>query len=195
VPPPANQQSTLYSHYPLEPSMNLGNGIFIGVGFVLLFFGSLIAFSQNGIFNQQVSYFTAEGIQVNTYAFFEGLVRWISIGVLMAVLGAYSLVLGAVNQFSVTIRTAMNLKDTRVRLGNGFIIGGLVFSALSVNNVVVQFYRYTFNGMNADVTVYIYIALVGLVLIVVVALVFRSDYLLNQRRIELNSKLSYSCLQ
>jgi hypothetical protein len=179
-PPPPNQQSTITSHYPPKPSTNLANGIIIGTGLVLLIVGLLIAFSLNSTYNQQVSYFAVEGIQVNPYAFFEGLVIWISTGFFMAILGAYCLVLGVINQFSATVRTAMNLKDIGARLGNGFITGGFILTALSTNNALAQYYRSTFTGTNADASIYFVMITVGLVLIVIGALLFVSAYMRSQ---------------
>lgn len=139
--------------------------------------GLVIALSLNGTYNLQISYFAAEGIQVNPYAFFEGLVIWISTGVFMAVMGVYFLILGLLNQFSATVRAAMSLKDTRAKLGNGFITGGFVFTALSTNSAVSQFYRSSFTRANADVSVNVFLIVVGLVLILVGVLLFTSAYM------------------
>jgi hypothetical protein len=180
VPPPPNQQGTLISYYPAKPSTNLSNGIFIGAGIVMLFIGLSIAFSINGIYNQQVSYLAVEGIQVNSFAVFGDLVLWISWGILFAVLGVYILVLGALNQFSSKVRTAMNLKDSMARLGNGLITGGFVFTALSLNGAVTQFYRSTFNARSADISMNVILITVGLVLIILGALLITSAYQKSQ---------------
>jgi hypothetical protein len=141
----------------------------------------LIAFSVNATYNQQVSYFETEGIQLNPYAFFEGLVLWISGGVFLAVFGVYFLILGLLNQFSVTVRTAMNLKDSRARWGNGLITGGFVFTVLSINNAVVQSYQTAFHSGYTNVGINLILIAVGLVLIVLGALLIKSSYLRSKQ--------------
>ena len=117
---------------------------------------------------------------MNSFAVFEGLVLWISGGVLLAVLGVYILVLGVINQFSSKVRTAMNLKDSRARLGNGLITGGFVFTVLSINIAIVRFYRSMYSAAYSDVSVNIILVIIGLVLILLGAILIGNTYQRSQ---------------
>ena len=180
APPPPNQQNTLFSRYPPKPSTNLANGMMIGVGVTALIVGLSIAALINYQYNLQVSFFAAEGIPVNSYSFFGGVVAWITFGVFMAIYGAYFLILGCVNQFSIAARTALNLKDTRARYGTGLITGGLAFAALTLCFMVQQSYLFppslSYGYVNTISVV------VGLALVLAGAFLIRSAYLRSQHK-------------
>jgi hypothetical protein len=173
---PPNQQNRVFSSIPLKPSTNLVNGIFIGLGSALIIVGLIIAFSVNDVYYQQIKYLSLQGIQVNIYGFgLTGLVQLVTLGAFMAELGAYVLILGSVNQFSVTVRAAMDGKDSSARLGSGLISGGFVLSALTTSNFIEQYYHPTSSGWYTSV--WIGFAVVGLSLILAGALLIRSSYL------------------
>jgi hypothetical protein len=164
------------ARFPAKPSTNLANGIFIGLGCTLIIVGLIIAFSTNAAYNQQISYLSARGIQVNIYASgLDNLVQLITLATLITVLGTYALIIGTLNQFSFTVRTAMESKNSRTRWGNSLISGGFVWSALVSSNFVEQFYHPSSAGWYAYVTVGFVVG--GLLLVLAGALLIRSSYL------------------
>jgi len=174
MPPPPPPPSI--RNFPVKPSTNLANGLTIGGGIALLLVGLLIAFALNGIYSQQTNYLAAEGVQVNTFIFgFRDLVFLISLGADIAILGFYLLVLGSLNQFSVSVRTALQVKDDRARLGHGLITGGFIFSALSSLNLIHNAYFPLRAGWFGLVTLIFVVG--GLLTVFIGALLIRSSYL------------------
>jgi hypothetical protein len=165
-----------YVNFPSKPSTNLAYGLTIGGGLALLLVGLLMALALNGIYAQQTNYLAAEGLQVNTYGFgLNSLVHLISLGIYIAFLGAYLLILGSLNQFSLKVRTAMLRKDDRTRLGITSISGGFIFAALFSQTLIEQLYQPYHSDWFGPVTALFVVG--GLASIFIGALLIRSSYL------------------
>jgi predicted cation transporter len=125
-----------------KQTTTLGNGIIIGAGAAMLVTGLLITLTLNSIYNQQVSYLTKYGIEVNTYAYgFDNLFSLISTGVLIALLGIYMLVFGCLNHFSAKVRAAFAIRNSMTKIGNALITFGFSWSTLLSSQIVWHFYR------------------------------------------------------
>jgi hypothetical protein len=115
----------------VKPAGSLSNGIYIGLGSAMLTLGLLMAFSLNAVYNEQATYLAANGIQVHSYSYgFNDLIFLISIGVLVAVLGACLLVEGCLSHYSERARVALSDNGNwGNRLINGGVTGLSLFSA------------------------------------------------------------------
>ncbi len=176
---PTLQTSYPYRNFPLKQSTNLSNGVIIGSGISLLIVGLLMAFSLNAIFSQQTNYLAAEGVQVSRFGFgLDNVVFLISLGVIIAIMGIYLLILGSIAQFSPTVRAAWERKDSRARLGNGLISGGFVFASFPSVNIL----RHLYFPSNSALIIYVNVAfvIIGLLMILFGALLIRSSYLRNR---------------
>jgi hypothetical protein len=155
------------------------NGLFIGAGITMSIVGSVISLTLNAIYWQQTNLVSSQGLNINSYVLSGSLFPLISLSVFMAIFGAYTVILGTINQLSVTARAAWERKDAKARLGNGLITGGFVFVGLSSIQLIDQFYQpYYSNGVANTEIVFI---VGGLVLILIGALLIRSSYLRSLR--------------
>ena len=127
--------------FPAKTSTNLANGTIIGSGVTLLLAGLLIAFTLNGFYWAQTNFLAAQGINVNTFRIVgRDIVFMISFGALLALSGVYLLILGSLNQFSTSVRNAMNRKDDRTLFGTILIIGSVVFTDTTLQSVIYRLY-------------------------------------------------------
>lgn len=170
------QPNMTKSNLPIKPLTNLTTGAMIGGGVVLLVLGLLIAFSLNALYGQQTGYLAAEGIQVNIYSFgLDNMIFLISLGALIAMMGVYILLLASLNYFNDKVRSAMERKDGRARVGNGLLSAGFITSALFSADFIQQFYRQYRSSWYEPVLLIFIIC--GLVVILIGALLIRSSYL------------------
>jgi|WetSurMetagenome_2_1015567.scaffolds.fasta_scaffold41346_2 hypothetical protein len=175
IQPPIPPNPT-YANFPIKLSTNIANGIYIGSGVALLIVGLLIALAIDGVYWEQTNYLSTQGIQVNIYTSgISNMVHLISLSSLIAMLGIYLLILGSLNQFSLSVRTAMARKDDRARLGNGAITGGFIFSALFSQKFIDQLYLPYHSGWFGLTT--LLCVVIGLSSIALGALLIRSSYL------------------
>lgn len=159
-----------------KSSTSLSIGLMVGIGLTMLCVGLFLAFSLNAIYTQQTNYLSQHGLQVNNYAFgLDNLIFLISTGALLAILGAYSLVLGCLNQFSAKTRIAFSVKDSLARAGNGLISGGIVWTSLLSANLIRQSYKTNSAGWHGVVLIVSIAA--GLTAIAIGAFLIRRSYL------------------
>ncbi|MCL4429569.1 MAG: zinc ribbon domain-containing protein [Chloroflexi bacterium] len=170
------QPSKSHSNQPIKPLTNLTTGAMIGAGVALLCVGLFITFSLNALYGQQISYLTDKGIQVNIYTSgLDNMIFLISSGALIAIMGAYALLIGSLNYFNDKVRVAMERKDARARAGNGLISGGFIATALFSADLIQQLYH-QYRSSWYEPVLFLFI-IGGLAAILIGALFIRSSYL------------------
>jgi hypothetical protein len=141
---PVNSAPSLSSISDEKSKTLLSIGALSGVGASLLLAGLFIAAALNNIYNQQNSYLAQSNMQVDFYAFgLDDMVFLIAFGVLLAIFGAYALILGVLGQFSSKARIAIGLKDGYASVGNGFLNAGILTAAIFSANLIRNLYRPT----------------------------------------------------
>ena len=154
----------------------MANGITIGVGATVLAVGLFLVFSLNAIYNQQISYLAALGVEVSNFGLgLDNLIFLLSFSALLAIMGVYLLAIGTLVQLSPRVRAAWERKDSKSRMGTGLISGGFTFASLTAASGIRDLYF----PVTASWYTYAEVSLVviGLLMILAGALFIRSSYL------------------
>jgi hypothetical protein len=117
------------------------NGISIGLGVATLLGSLAIAFFLNATYWRLRDALIASGLEpqhINSSLSGTGVL--IGGAAAFTIIGLYAILLGVLSQLNPTVRAALNSKNMRVRWGNGFFSGALVFAVSSVQNLVWNIY-------------------------------------------------------
>ena len=171
IPPPPKQR---FLRFPAKPTTNFGNGAFIGAGVTLVIVGLFLTLALNAIYWQQTQLIIND-LPIITV---KNMTFLIATGPFIAVMGAYLLIWGGLNQFSVTFRAALGRRDVIARLGAGCISGGFVLVDLAVLQSVNNWY---YTQRSSLVIVHLIFLTAGFVSMLIGALLIRSSYLRSRR--------------
>lgn len=182
---PVNTAPSLSSVSEDKTKTSFSIGALTGIGASLLLIGLFVAFALNGIYNRQTSYLAQSNIQVNIYGFgFDDMVFLIGFGALLAIFGAYALTLGCLGQLSIKARTAIGLKDSYARIGNGFLTGGILMTGLLSANFIRNLYRSTSSSWYELVLIVFIVG--GLIALAIGAFLIRYSYQRSLQRTQRN---------
>ena len=125
---------------PYKPG-SFANGASIGSGLAFLLTGALIALSLNGYYWEQTARLAGDGLSSSAiHSALLDIAFVISLGAFIAIFGVYLLVLGSLNQFSPSLRQALERKEHKARFGTNLLSGGIFFIAIISLNFVNQLY-------------------------------------------------------
>jgi MFS family permease len=123
-------ESWLSPRFPAKPSINFGNGMYIGFGLACFIFGSFIAFSLNSYYWSQTDRLINSGLAPSdTHFELFDIANMISMGTYLALAGVYALVYGSLNQYSPSLRLALERKDREARYGTRLLTVGILLTA------------------------------------------------------------------
>ncbi len=123
----------------LIPSTPFTNGMLIGLGIAMLLGSLLGAFFLNADYWSLRDFFVASGLEPTNFML-STTVNTIGACAMFAVIGIYGLVVGTLSQMNPSVRAVFNSGNVRVRLGSGLHGGALVFTAVSVESLVENYY-------------------------------------------------------
>ena len=104
-------ESWLSPRFPAKPSINFGNGMYMGFGLACFIFGSFIAFSLNSYYWSQTARLINSGLAPSdTHFELFDIANMISMGTYLALAGVYALVYGSLNQYKPFIETGSRKK-------------------------------------------------------------------------------------
>ena len=152
---PVNAALSLSNVSEEQKKAAFSNGALIGIGSSLLLVGLFIAFTLNGIYQQQIRYLASSNI--NIYALgLDNMVFLISFGVLLAIFGAYTLILGCLSQFSTKARIALGLKNGYTNAGNRILNVGILAVGIFSANLIRNLYSPSSTGWYEPTLISIY---------------------------------------
>jgi magnesium-transporting ATPase (P-type) len=171
-----NKETGLFNFsFPPKPTTNLINGVIIGSGLTLIIVGLSVGFALNSIYWGQMNILNSQGLKTNAINFsLSNIVEWISLCGSFVIFGVYFLVIGIIEQFNSSVRSAMESKKPIARLGNGLISGGFVLVALSAAEVIRELY---IPNLSSFEFLYHVFVLSGLLIVAIGALLKAASYL------------------
>jgi cytochrome bd-type quinol oxidase subunit 2 len=130
-----------FPSFPVKTKSNFMNGLFIGSGLALLIVGLLTASSLNGYYWEQTARLANSGLEPSKiHLELSDIPFMISAGAFAAIFGLYLLVSASFNQFSPSLRQALERKDRKARYGTSLLTSGIFLMSYASLQLTDQIY-------------------------------------------------------